>query len=79
MTQQEIKAILTLSLLAAFVDGDKHERERAEIKRIAEGLSADEHLHLPSLYQDVLMKRVTIASAASGLSSSLSDLTLVER
>ena len=69
MTQQEIKAILTLSLLAAFVDGDKHERERAEIKRIAEGLSADEHLHLPSLYQDVLMKRVTIASAASDLSS----------
>jgi uncharacterized protein (DUF697 family)/tellurite resistance protein len=69
MTQQEIKAILTLSLLAAFVDGDKHERERAEIKRIAEGLSADEHLHLPSLYQDVLMKRVTVASATSDLSS----------
>jgi uncharacterized protein (DUF697 family)/tellurite resistance protein len=69
MSQQEIKAILTLSLLAAFVDGDKHERERAEIKRIAEGLSADEHLHLPSLYQDVLMKRVAIASAASDLSS----------
>ena len=64
MTQQETRAILTLSLLAAFVDGDKHERERAEIKRIAEGLSADAGLNLPSLYQDVLMKRVSIASAA---------------
>ncbi len=69
MTPQEIHAILTLSLLAAFVDGDKHERERAEIKRIAEGFSGDESLHLPSLYQDVLMKRVSIASAAAALSN----------
>ena len=69
MTPQEIKAILTMSLLAAFVDGDKHERERAEIKRIAEGLAADESVHLPLLYQDVLMKRVSIASAASDLQS----------
>lgn len=69
MTPQDTQAILKLSLLAAFVDGDKHERERAEIKRIAEGLSADESLNLPSLYQDVLMKRVSIASVASELSS----------
>ena len=69
MTLEEIKAILTLSLLAAFADGDKHERERAEIKRIAEGLSGDDRLHLPALYQDVLMKRVSIASAASALRS----------
>ena len=69
MTQQETRAILTLSVLAAFVDGDKHERERAEIKRIAEGLAADDGLHLPSLYQDVLMKRVSIASVASELPS----------
>jgi uncharacterized protein (DUF697 family)/tellurite resistance protein len=69
MTEQEIQAILTLSVLAAFVDGDKHERERAEIKRIAEGLATDERVHLPSLYQDVLMKRVSIASAAKDLSS----------
>lgn len=67
MTPQETRAILTLSLLAAFVDGDKHERERAEIKRIAEGLSADEGLNLPSLYHDVLMKRVSIVSAARDL------------
>ena len=69
MTPQETEAILTLSLLAAFVDGDKHDRERAEIRRIAESLSADERLNLPSLYQDVLMKRVSIASAATGLHS----------
>ncbi|MEQ1685184.1 MAG: TerB family tellurite resistance protein [Burkholderiaceae bacterium] len=69
MTPQETRAILSLSLLAAFADGDKHERERAEIKRIAEGLSADESLQGPALYQDVLMKRVSIASVASELPS----------
>ena len=69
MTQTEITAIVTVSLLAAFADGDKHERERAEIKRIAEGLAGDDGLHLPTLYQDVLLKRVTLDSAAAGLTS----------
>ena len=69
MTPSETKAIVTLSLLAAFVDGDKHERERAEIKRIAEGLSQADGLNLPTLYQDVLMKRVSLASVAGELTS----------
>ncbi len=69
MSSEETKAILTLSLLAAFVDGNKHEREREEIKRIAQGLTGDEGIHLPSLYQDVLMKRVSVADAARALAS----------
>jgi uncharacterized protein (DUF697 family)/tellurite resistance protein len=69
MTPSETKSILTLSLLAAFVDGEKHERERAEIKRIAEGLSQADGVNLPTLYQDVLMKRVSLASVAGELKS----------
>ncbi len=69
MTASETRAIVTLSLLAAFADGDKHARERTEIKRIAEGLAGDDGLHLPTLYQDVLMKRVTLASIAPLLES----------
>lgn len=69
MTQEEIKAVLTLCLMAAFVDGDKHEREREEIKRIAEGLAADQRLNLPTLYQDVLLKRVSLESAVRSLPS----------
>ncbi len=70
MTASETQAILTVSLLAAFADGDKHERERDEIKRIAEGLSQADAVHLPTLYQDVLMKRVTLATALPALQSS---------
>ncbi|WP_018903396.1 TerB family tellurite resistance protein [Variovorax paradoxus] len=69
MTPSETRAIVSLSLLAAFVDGEKHERERAEIKRIAEGLSQADGMNLPTLYQDVLMKRVSLASVAGELKS----------
>lgn len=72
ITASETRAILTVSLLAAFADGDKHERERDEIKRIAEGLSQADAVHLPTLYQDVLMKRVTLATAVPALESSAS-------
>lgn len=73
MTSIETNAIVALTLLAAFVDGDKHEREREEIKRIAEGLTQGledgNSIHLPSLYQDVLMKRVSLTTVARDLSS----------
>jgi len=69
VTPSETRAIVSLSLLAAFVDGEKHERERAEIKRIAEGLSLADGVNLPTLYQDVLMKRVSLASVAGELKS----------
>lgn len=69
MTSSETQAIVTLSLMAAFADGAKHEREREEIKRIAESLAQADGVHLPSLVQDVLMKRVTMSSAAAALAA----------
>jgi uncharacterized protein (DUF697 family)/tellurite resistance protein len=68
MNETETRAIITLSLMAAYADGEKHERERDEVKRIAQGLAA-EGLHMPSLYQDVLMKRVSLASLTAQLES----------
>ena len=69
MTPEEIRAILTISLLAAYADSHKHEREREEIRRIAEGLAQSEEVNLPSLYQDVLLKRTNLATAAAALTS----------
>ena len=68
MTEAETRAIVAISLMAAFADGAKHDREREEIRRIAEGLARD-GLHLPTLYQDVLTKRMTLESAVRELKS----------
>lgn len=69
MTSSETQAIVTLAVLAAFVDGEKHDRERDELKRIAEGLGQADGVHLPTLYQDVLMKRVDAGAAVAALQS----------
>ena len=67
MTTEETRAILSLALMAAFVDGDKHARERAEIRRIADNLTQADGVHLPTLVQDVLMKRVQLEHIAAAL------------
>jgi uncharacterized protein (DUF697 family)/tellurite resistance protein len=67
MTPDETRSILSIALLAAFADGDKHAREREEVRRIADGLAQDPSVHLPTLVQDVLMGRVTVAGAAAAL------------
>ncbi|WP_225782072.1 YcjF family protein [Xenophilus sp. Marseille-Q4582] len=68
MSPQDSRSIVTLCLMAAFVDGQKHDREREEVRRIAESLAqAAGDIHLPTLYQDVLMKRQTLASVAASL------------
>ena len=69
MQQDETRAILTLCLLASFADGEKHARERDEIKRVAQGFSQDEVGQLSTLYQDVLLKRVTLADVIERLHS----------
>ena len=69
MNDQEQKSILTLCLMAAFADGDKHEREREEIKRIASSLAGNESANIAGLYQDVLLKRVSLEQVAGALSS----------
>lgn len=58
------RALLTIALFAAFADGSKHEDEREEIRRIADSLSGENAPDLRGLYQDVLLKRVTLADAA---------------
>ena len=58
MTAPEQQAILSIALLAAFADGAQ-DREREEIRRIAESLAGESGSeHLSTLYQDVLLKRV---------------------
>jgi len=67
MTTEEIRATLTLCLLASFADGEKHEREREQIRQVAEGLAADQQINLPHLYQDVLLRRVQLGDVLAQL------------
>lgn len=68
MQPTEQKALLTIALLAAFADGSKADAERAEVKRVADSLAGPD-LNMAALYQEVLLKRATVASAAAALSS----------
>jgi uncharacterized protein (DUF697 family)/tellurite resistance protein len=69
MNPEQQRAILAIALYAAFADGAKHDREREEIRRIAESLGGDAGApDLARLYQDVLLKRFSLDAAATPLS-----------
>jgi uncharacterized protein (DUF697 family)/tellurite resistance protein len=67
MNTKEQQAILAISLLASFADGNKDEREREQIKQIAEGLAPDGEINMTALYQDVLLKRRTLEQSVAQL------------
>ncbi len=69
MNAEQQKAVLTISLLAAFADGANDEHEREQIRGIAESLSGEGGAaDLRGLYQQVLLKRVGLNDAVSALS-----------
>ncbi len=68
MNPAQQKNILAIALYAAFADGAKHDREREEIRRIAESLGTDTGApDLARLYQDVLLKRISLEAAVAAL------------
>ena len=69
MNPEQQKSILAIALFAAFADGAKHDREREDIRRIAESLATEVGApDLARLYQDVLLKRFSLEAAADALS-----------
>lgn len=65
-TQQQ--AVLAIALHAAFADGAKHDREREAIRRIADSLASEAGaVDLARLYQDVLLRRTKLETAAAAL------------
>lgn len=67
MQANQQQAILTIALMAAFADGNNDEREREHIRGLAQSLGQDSGLDLSRLYQDVLFKRVDLASVCAQL------------
>jgi len=66
---KEQRAILAIALSAACADGTQDERERAEVRRVAEALETGPDLNLPALLQDVLLGRVDFSAVAGDLGS----------
>ncbi|HEX4857998.1 MAG TPA: DUF533 domain-containing protein [Usitatibacteraceae bacterium] len=69
MTDTEQKALITIALMAAFADGNNSDAERAQVKSIADSLSRDSGADISAIYQDVLLKRVSLDGAIAQLTS----------
>lgn len=70
MQSEQQRAILAIGLHAAFCDGVKDERERSELRRIAESLAEEASTpDLARIYQDVLLKRVSLEEATAALTA----------
>jgi uncharacterized protein (DUF697 family)/tellurite resistance protein len=69
MNPTEQRAVLDIMIHAALADGRKSDEERAAIRDSAESLVTAGGATLAGVYQDVLLKRVTLESAAAALPS----------
>jgi hypothetical protein len=68
MQAEQQRALLVIGLHAAFSDGVKDDRERLELRRITESLADESGTpDLARIYQDVLLKRVSIEAATAVL------------
>jgi uncharacterized protein (DUF697 family) len=67
MTPTEQKSLLSIAMLAAFADQSKTDRERDEVRQVAESLGSD--LNVAAIYQDVLLGRAAVESASASLST----------
>ena len=66
MNPDQQQAILTLALLAAFADGANDDREREQIRQLAETLGGEAGANeLPRIYQQVLLKKVNLNASAA--------------
>ncbi len=68
MNREEQNALLAIAIHAAFADGAKDEREREEVRRVAESLAGDGGVpELQRIYQGVLLKRLPLGDVAGML------------
>jgi uncharacterized protein (DUF697 family)/tellurite resistance protein len=68
MNDAEIRAFLTIALMAALADGAKDDRERAALKSLA-GRLGEGRIDLSDIYDDVLVRKISIADAVRPLTT----------
>src|SRR5215510_8677885 len=68
MADSEIRAFLTVALMAALADGANDDRERAALKALA-GRLGEGRIDLSDVYDDVLVRKISIADAVRPLTT----------
>lgn len=68
LNRHETESIMMLCLMASFIDGDKHERERQQIRKISTSL-ADDEVDMAALCQEVLLNKPDPAAVTAHLQS----------
>jgi uncharacterized protein (DUF697 family)/tellurite resistance protein len=68
MNDSEIRALLTIALMAALADGANDDRERAALKGLAARLG-EGRIDLTDIYDDVLVRKISIADATRPLTT----------
>jgi uncharacterized protein (DUF697 family)/tellurite resistance protein len=68
MSDSEIRAFLTIALMAALADGAKDDRESAALKSLA-GRLGEGRIDLTDVYDDVLVRKISIADAVRPLTT----------
>ena len=68
MSDSEIRALLTIALMAALADGGSDDRERAALKSLATRIG-EGRIDLSDVYDDVLVRKVSTAEVVPVLST----------
>ncbi len=68
MNDSEIRAFLTIALMAALADGGKDDREGAALKSLVRRLG-EGRIDLTDVYDDVLVNKISISDAVRSLST----------
>jgi len=68
MSDSEIRAFLTIALMAALADGANDDRERAALKALVARLG-EGRIDLAEIYDDVLVRKISIADAVRPLAT----------
>ena len=69
MTDQERQALVALAIMAAFADGNNDPAERADIQRIAGSMAQSGDVGASTVYEDVLLRRVSLEDTVAKLAS----------
>jgi uncharacterized protein (DUF697 family)/tellurite resistance protein len=67
LDDKQTRAVLEIALMAAFADGLNDDRERAQLKQVADAIGAGAGVDFPAIYREVLLGRRDPAVPAAAL------------